>query len=225
MFEYIHKTNPRSRSFRITVAPNGDVIVSTPRWYMPGSLQQFLEHSAGWVERTKAKMMSRKTHASNNQSVNIFGKAYEKKVEYSARHRVGIRIEGKSLILNPTSPQLTTWNAAAEKQLNTFLKATAEKYIIPRTHQLGEKMATTFRHITLREQKSRWGSCSSTGNLNFNWRLVHYEPPIIDYVIIHELAHRTHMNHSAAFWNLVAKYDPAHLQHRGWLKRNGMSLG
>ena len=86
-------------------------------------------------------------------------------------------------------------------------------------------MDINFNSITLREQKTRWGSCSSKGNLNFNWRLVHYRPEIIDYVIIHELAHRTHMNHSAKFWQLVEKYDPEYRKHRGFLKRHGMAVG
>jgi len=85
-------------------------------------------------------------------------------------------------------------------------------------------MNTTYQNVTLKEQKTRWGSCSSKGNLNFNWRLVHFEPPIIDYVIVHELAHRTHMNHSADFWSLVATFDPEYRIKKGWLKRNGLSL-
>ncbi len=86
-------------------------------------------------------------------------------------------------------------------------------------------MNTSINKITLRQQKTRWGSCSSAGNLNFNWRLVHYPPEVIDYVIIHELAHRTHMDHSSSFWQLVARYDPDHLKHRNWLKKHGVSVG
>jgi predicted metal-dependent hydrolase len=85
-------------------------------------------------------------------------------------------------------------------------------------------MDISFGSISLREQKSRWGSCSSLGNLNFNWRLAHHPPAVIDYVIIHELAHRLHMDHSSAFWSVVKKYDPEHLKHQGWLKRRGLQL-
>ena len=93
-------------------------------------------------------------------------------------------------------------------------RTTAEKYIRQRAEQVAKKMQIDFRGLTLRQQKSRWGSCSSRGNLNFNWRLVHYPPQIIDYVIIHELAHRREMNHSAAFWRLVGHYDSEYKQHR-----------
>jgi predicted metal-dependent hydrolase len=114
--------------------------------------------------------------------------------------------------------------SAFKTVLNRFLKSTASHYIIPRTHQLAEKVGVSIGLISLKQQKTRWGSCSSRGNLNFNWRLVHYQPAIIDYVIVHELAHRLEMNHSAAFWKIVAKYDPEYAKHRGWLKRQGMSL-
>lgn len=121
-------------------------------------------------------------------------------------------------------PAAKEWGKSQEKALERFLKSTAQVYVIKRTEQLAEKMNVTFKNITLREQSSRWGSCSSAGNLNFNWRLVHAEPNIIDYVIVHELAHRVHMDHSRSFWALVAKFDPEYQIHRGWLKRQGHAL-
>ncbi|MBT3249209.1 MAG: M48 family metallopeptidase [Candidatus Pacebacteria bacterium] len=114
---------------------------------------------------------------------------------------------------------------SSTKEADRFLKSTATRYILPRTKQLADKMEIKFGRITLRQQKTRWGSCSSQGNLNFNWRLVHCPTKVIDYVIIHELAHRQHMNHSSSFWGLVRKHDPEYLRNRGWLKRNGLVLG
>ena len=80
-------------------------------------------------------------------------------------------------------------------------------------------MDIAYQRISLRQQSSRWGSCSSRGNLNFNWRLVHYPPAIIDYVIIHELAHRLEMNHSKKFWAIVKKFDSEYLIHKGQLRK------
>jgi predicted metal-dependent hydrolase len=107
--------------------------------------------------------------------------------------------------------------------LDRFLKNTAEKYIIPRTHQLAGFMGLNFKKITLRQQKTRWGSCSSDKNLNFNWRLVHHPIEVIDYVIIHELAHLKHLDHSKNFWQFVNEFDPSFKRHRNYLKRRGMS--
>ena len=223
MIPYTHKISTRSRSLRIRVELTGEVIVITPPHYSEPLLKKFLTQQQAWIEKALAKIGDRKKHNLNDQSVLIFGKEYKKVVASSTQHPIGVRIEGDTLIINPI-PTTTGTDKAINNQLQRFLKATAEKYLIPRTHQLAKVMSISFGSITLREQKTRWGSCSSQGNLNFNWRLVHYLPAIIDYVIIHELAHRIHMNHSAAFWNLVAHYDPEYQKHRGWLKRHGLSV-
>lgn len=82
----------------------------------------------------------------------------------------------------------------------------------------------TYGQITIRDQKSRWGSCSSQGNLNFTWKLILAPPEVLDYVVVHELCHRLEMNHSAAFWNQVEKVMPDYKVRRQWLKENGWLL-
>ncbi len=82
-------------------------------------------------------------------------------------------------------------------------------------------MGVSYGTVTIREQKTRWGSCSTKGNLNFNWKLVLMPPEILDYVVVHELAHRIQMNHSAAFWAEVGKILPDYKERRQWLKVNG----
>ena len=82
-------------------------------------------------------------------------------------------------------------------------------------------MGVTYGRITIRNQKTRWGSCSSKGNLNFNCLLMLMPEEILDYVIVHELAHRIEMNHSAAFWLIVEKELPDYRKRRKWLKDNG----
>jgi hypothetical protein len=78
--------------------------------------------------------------------------------------------------------------------------------------------------MAIRDQKTRWGSCSRAGNLNFNWRLVLAPPAVLDYVVVHELAHRVELNHSARFWRVVARYCPAMDAHRAWLRTHGATL-
>ena len=85
-------------------------------------------------------------------------------------------------------------------------------------------MQVTFGTITVRDQKTRWGSCSAKGNLNFNWRLILAPEPVLDYVVIHELAHRKEMNHSERFWNLVETVMPDYRNQRRWLKDHGDRL-
>ncbi len=82
----------------------------------------------------------------------------------------------------------------------------------------------SYNSISIRDQKTRWGSCSGRGNLSFNWRLILAPPEILDYVVVHELCHLTHMNHSKEFWELVGKVLPDYKDRRKWLKENGHTL-
>lgn len=100
----------------------------------------------------------------------------------------------------------------------------AQHYIISRTAYWSEKMGLSFNKIFIKDQDSRWGSCSSLRNLNFNWRIIMAPDEVIDYLLIHELAHLKEMNHSAAFWKLVSQYDPKYKLHRQWLKDNGKAI-
>lgn len=81
-----------------------------------------------------------------------------------------------------------------------------------------EKMGVTVGYVTVKNQKTRWGSCSAKGNVNFNYQLAFLPDELLDYVVIHELAHRRHMNHSRAFWAEVEKYCPDYLERREQLK-------
>ncbi len=81
-----------------------------------------------------------------------------------------------------------------------------------------------YNTISVRDQKSRWGSCSSRGTLSFNYRLIFAPPVILDYVVVHELCHLTHMNHSKEFWDKVASVMPDYKIHRQWLKDHGQEL-
>lgn len=82
----------------------------------------------------------------------------------------------------------------------------------------------TYTSVTVRDQKTRWGSCSSRGTLSFNYRLIFAPPVILDYVVVHELCHLTHMNHSKDFWDMVASVMPEYKVCRKWLRDHGQEL-
>lgn len=94
------------------------------------------------------------------------------------------------------------------KQLRELYKREAMKYILSRVQFWSEKMNLKPKEIKFREQRTRWGSCSAKGVINMNWRLIIFKPEIIDYVIVHELAHLEHLNHSKHFWAVVEKQLP-----------------
>ena len=110
----------------------------------------------------------------------------------------------------------------AEKK---YYRNLAREVLGARTGYYARKMGVTYGRISIREQKTRWGSCSSAGNLNFNWKLVLMPPELLDYVVVHELAHRKEMNHSPRFWAIVERELPDYCNRREKLKILGRQLG
>lgn len=100
----------------------------------------------------------------------------------------------------------------------------ARDYFTKRCAYYRQFTGGSYTRITIRNQKTRWGSCSSTGTLSFNYRLMFAPPRVLDYVVVHELCHLTHMNHSRDFWNLVASVMPDYKQYKAWLKEHGQEL-
>ena len=100
----------------------------------------------------------------------------------------------------------------------------ALKVIPARVEYFARVIGVTYGKITIRNQKTRWGSCSSKGNLNFNCLLMLAPPEVLDYVVVHELCHRKQMNHSKAFWSEVEKVFPDYKEARKWLKEEGSQM-
>ena len=118
----------------------------------------------------------------------------------------------KSSDSKPVSPEILELTAKATEELPAIVK----KY--------AERMDVTYNRITIRHQKTRWGSCTKTGNLNFNCLIMKMPETVRDYVIIHELSHRKELNHSTKFWAVVAEYCPWYKEAKQWLKENGQKL-
>lgn len=111
----------------------------------------------------------------------------------------------------------------SESKRNVYIRK-AKETITKRVSYFARLMGVSYRNITIREQKTRWGSCSSEKNLNFNWKLILAPPEVLDYVVVHELCHLKEMNHSKAFWDEVGKVMPEYETYKLWLKENGWKL-
>ena len=105
----------------------------------------------------------------------------------------------------------------SESKRNVYIRK-AKETITKRVSYFARLMGVSYRNITIREQKTRWGSCSSAGNVNFNYQLYYLPDELLDYVVVHELAHRRHMDHSKEFWSEVARYCPDYRARRKQLK-------
>ena len=167
----------------------------------------------------------------------------------SDRKTLGLEItrEGEVIVRSPRkTPQRTIEQFVREKEnwIRTHLQRmeglTSEEPMTPeerkalaeaaaedipeRVAHYAARIGVTYGRITIRAQQSRWGSCSSRGNLNFNYLLMLSPPQVRDYVVVHELCHRLEMNHSPAFWAQVEAAMPDYRIHKKWLKDNGPRL-
>lgn len=108
--------------------------------------------------------------------------------------------------------------------VEALLKKAARDRLAPAVDRFAAMLGKAPGRLTLRDTRSRWGSCSSDGNLMFSWRLIMAPPRVLDYVAAHEVAHLAHMDHSRAFWTTVEDLFPNHKRERAWLKREGAGL-
>ncbi len=134
-------------------------------------------------------------------------------------HYVAMARRQAARVADPAQPPFTEGELEA-------LGRQARALIPPRVAYYADRLGVTYGRIAIRAQHTRWGSCSARGggNLNFNRLLVLCPPEVMDYVIIHELCHRKHMNHSAAFWQTVAAACPDYQAQKAWLKTHGPAL-
>ena len=132
------------------------------------------------------------------------------------------RVEGDAYLLTLPDPDS---DEAVRAAVKSTLSALALKRIRERLEYHVPRIGRAPGRVAIRDQKSRWGSCSQKGNVNFNWKLVMAPPPALDYVVVHELCHLYEFNHSPRFWALVARHMPDYEVWKKWLKAHGKELG
>ena len=132
------------------------------------------------------------------------------------------RVEGDEYLLTLPDPDS---DEAVRAAVKSTLSALALKRIRERLEYHVPRIGRAPGRVAIRDQKSRWGSCSQKGNVNFNWKLVMAPPPALDYVVVHELCHLYEFNHSPRFWALVARHMPDYEVWKKWLKAHGKELG
>jgi len=115
-------------------------------------------------------------------------------------------------------------DTSVKRALETLYRRKAREVFEERADHFAGQMGVEYEQIEVRRQKTKWGSCSTTGTLGLNWRLMMTPREIVDYIVIHELAHLREPNHTDDFWSLVAEYDPAYEKHARWLEENSAQL-
>ena len=115
-------------------------------------------------------------------------------------------------------------NTTPQQVLDEWLQETAEKTFTEKVAFWGSRMEVQCAKVTVKDQKTLWGSCSQKGNINFSWRLLKAPEAVLDYLVVHELAHLKRMSHDDEYWNFVAQWCPDFKQHRRWLRNHAKEL-
>ncbi len=215
------------RTLALQVMKTGEVYVRMPRRLPFLAGHELAEKNREWVFEQVAKI--RKTseqkevfHWSDGAFVLFHGKSKILCVRPDHKSKtVCIQDTWEGLVVSvPVGTKAGQDQEDAVKQaLTHWYRLEARKYLEERTAGWSAVMRVEYGRIAVRDQATRWGSCSAKGNLNFNWRLVLLPEELSDYVVVHELAHRVHMNHSLAFWQVVEKELPDYRLRRRELKR------
>ena len=211
MFDYTLKNSRRAKNIRISINSQGKVILTKP-WLVPKwAAEKFLLSKKNWIEQALQKIPRIKT----DNKIWFHGQTYE----------LIFKIGRQQIIWNFPRLNIQAYNLEAGKRaLVKFFKTEASREIKISAQKFSRQMDLNYRRILLKDQSSRWGSCSSQKNLNFNWRLIMAPPEVLDYVVIHELAHLRHMDHSMKFWDLVEKFSPNFRDHKRWLRKHQQLL-
>lgn len=204
------------RSVSIHLYPNKPIKVVASKSTSQKVIIDFLMAKKDWIEKNLEKFanLAEKFPEKKIKAYEDFpylGKERKFKVVITLNKKSFVSVTEEHLLLH--IPR-NSWSAdtplqehpTALNEIRHFYKREAVKLLSERTQYWSQQMNLQPAQVKFREQKTRWGSCSSKKMINLNWRLIVFEPEIIDYVIVHELAHLAHMNHSEYFWNLVEKY-------------------
>lgn len=225
MFAYELKRTKR-KTIGIKITMEGAVIVMAPSYVSEREIKKVLKTKESWVEKKKIEIKEAKEKMAGDlaflkERLFYLGQLYQVDVVLEPEFlKPSVGLYGEKIYIMAQSFE--------EKEMKTMLeqwyRMEAKKIIVDRVALYQERIGVLVNQIRIKEQKTRWGSASSRGNLNFNWKLVMAPLEVLDYVVIHELCHLKEMNHSSAFWKLVKQYDPNYKEHRNWLKEKGILL-
>ncbi len=147
-------------------------------------------------------------------------------VTKSRRQAIQIQRRDQNLIISiPTQVSDNDDPRVIAGALEAWYKTQAREIFWAKLNQFAALMGVEYRQFRLKDQKTRWGSCSALGNINLNWRVILAPECVVDYLVVHELAHLRYLNHSSDFWHVVETYLPDYRGLRSWLKEHGRELG
>ena len=202
----------KRKTIAIRVLSTGIVEVRCPKGVSNKYIEELLKKKSQWILK-------------NIEDINRGGKLEE--VLFLGKYKKIHKIEGEENLISVENSIINIqYNGKIniEELFTNYSKEKLRHIVVEIINNYKAIMGINFNKVVMKNIKTRWGSCSSKGNLNFNVKLIGAPLDVIEYVVIHELCHLIHMNHSKEFWREVSKYCPGHKEKSNWLKVNGHIL-
>lgn len=208
------KRNAQAKRLVLRMGRDGkSAVLTVPKRIARHRIMEFLEQSASWLET----QLKKQRVAPPTGKLMLQGEIFDIVATGGRRGLLSIDAEARTI-------QVPGEAAHVERRLKDWLKQKARTELSAASRRYATAMQTTIGRITVRDQKSRWGSCAASGDLSYSWRLIMAPPFILDYVAAHEVAHRHHMNHGPRFWRLLMTHNPDVRRARQWFKQHGAEL-
>ncbi len=209
------KKNARSKRLTMRVDPyKGIINVTTPKRVSKRKVISFILEHQEWLAKQHQSLKG-PISFDEGAIIPIKGKAFT--IQHIEKR--GIYIEKQRTYLIVSCPKLRLKSA-----IKRYLKEQARKTLTKLAQEKATQIDKSIANISIKDTKTRWGSCSSKNNLNFSWRIIMAPDYVIDYLVAHEVAHLQHMNHSKAFWDLCFTLSKDGSQGKKWLRTHGSEL-
>jgi predicted metal-dependent hydrolase len=213
------------KTMAIHIRPPASVLVLSPVGTPEKVIRERVKSKGRWILKKLSEVRHLdpekfKKDFANGESFLFLGKNYDLKIVRSSRKIPKVFFREGVFYLETSVFKVEELSRAMEK----WYRKKAERIINDRVEMYSGKIGKRPRTARVKEQKQRWGSCTSKGDLYFNWRCVMAPPGIIDYLVVHEMSHLIHSNHSRAFWEEVGSIMPDYKKRKKWLKENGLKL-
>lgn len=212
------------KTFEIRIDPTGMVVIKAPQNAKEEDIFKLLQSKEKWIKDRLwlfKKMEQMKKKYMNGETFLYLGKNYPLQIvlDEGAKKSI-VKLDEGEFIITTNTKDTKVLKAAMEK----WYRTKALEKIIERINHFQRYFEVKPNGIRIKDQKTRWGSCSSKRNLNFNFRCIMAPESVIDYLIVHEMCHLIYMDHSKRFWNLVEDILPDYKERRMWLKNNEIKM-
>ena len=207
----------KRKTLSLTINDNAELIIRAPERLSIEKIQDFINEKENWINRKKRLIENQvKDITSNKNKLLYLGSLFPINLKHNASKE--LIFTGEEFITDSIEP------GSLSISIKTWCKNKFKEIALSRIAYFVEKHNLRINQVRIKNQKTMWGSCSSKNNINLNYLLIMAPMGVIDYVIVHELAHTIHRNHSVDFWNSVESIMPDYKEHKQWLKVNGYKL-